>query len=74
MIQESALRTGESELAGALWHKSSHSGSDNNCVEHGRLITGRQAVRDTKNHAHGTLTFTPDTWQQFVNTLRGNTL
>ncbi|WP_413799150.1 DUF397 domain-containing protein [Streptomyces iranensis] len=59
-----------SELDGAKWHKSSYSGSDNNCVERGILPTGRQAVRDTKDRERGALLFGPSAWQAFVNAVR----
>ncbi|MGP3991809.1 DUF397 domain-containing protein [Streptomyces sp. 3N207] len=37
-----------SELDGATWHKCSYSGSDNGCVERGKLRSSRQAVRGAK--------------------------
>jgi hypothetical protein len=74
MTEESAPRTAASELDGALWHKSTYSGSNNGCVERGKLITGRQAVRDTKDRDRATLIFDADAWQDFVTALRNGTL
>ncbi|MGW7004166.1 DUF397 domain-containing protein [Streptomyces sp. NPDC054933] len=74
MIQQSAPLTDASELEGALWHKSTYSGEDNNCVERGKLVTGRQAVRDTKDRERGALIFEAGTWQSFVNAVRDGAL
>ncbi|WP_275558294.1 DUF397 domain-containing protein [Streptomyces sp. 5-6(2022)] len=59
-----------SELDGSIWHKSSYSGNDNGCVEHGILPTGHQAVRDTKDRERGALLFEPSAWQVFVDAVR----
>ncbi|MFJ5101017.1 DUF397 domain-containing protein [Streptomyces sp. NPDC088554] len=61
-------------LNGALWHKSTYSGSDNACVERGRLRTGRQAVRDTKDRERGAAVFEPASWQTFVDAVRSGVL
>lgn len=61
----------EDDLQGASWHKSSYSGSDNNCVERGRLRSGRQAVRDTKDRERGSLVFGAHVWGRFVDEVRG---
>lgn len=66
------MTSGESD--GALWHTSTYSGSDNNCVEHGRLRSGRQAVRDTKDRALGAAVFEPASWQVFVNAVNSGAL
>lgn len=62
------------ELAGATWHTSSYSGSGNQCVEHGRLPSGVQAVRDTKDRDHGVLLVGPDTWRSFVDAVQSDSL
>nr|WSZ96366.1 DUF397 domain-containing protein [Streptomyces sp. NBC_00857] len=66
------MTSGESD--GALWHTSTYSGSDNNCVEHGRLRSGRQAVRDTKDRGHGAAVFGPTPWQTFVDAVNSGAL
>ncbi|MEV0846358.1 DUF397 domain-containing protein, partial [Streptomyces sp. NPDC049954] len=53
-------------LVDAAWHKSTHSGNANDCVEHAALPSGRQAVRDTKDRARGMLLFSADSWQGFL--------
>ncbi|MFE2633834.1 DUF397 domain-containing protein [Streptomyces scopuliridis] len=62
------------DFDGALWHTSSYSGNNNNCVEQGWLCTGRQAVRDTKDRARGAVVFKPVPWQTFVNAVRSGAL
>lgn len=53
------------------WHKSSHSGGNNECVEHrvGKVAGGgsRHEVRDTKNRNGATLTFSGEQWAAFLN-------
>ena len=54
-----------------LWRKSSYSNGQANCVEvaatpHGyRLV----AVRDSKSQDGARLTFAPDAWRQFIESL-----
>lgn len=61
------------ELDGATWHKSSYSNAQGGqCVEHGRLRTGRQAVRDTKDQGQGTVVFDAMAWRSFVNGVRSD--
>ncbi|MFY1586655.1 DUF397 domain-containing protein [Micromonospora sp. WMMD734] len=44
--------------------RSSSNGGD--CVEVADNLPGRVLVRDSKDRAGGTLTFTPDAWRAFV--------
>jgi hypothetical protein len=58
------------DLSHARWTKSSHSnGNGGACVEIAATpeVVG---VRDTKDRAGGTLTFTPKTWTTFLTALR----
>ncbi|SCK40529.1 protein of unknown function [Streptomyces sp. ScaeMP-e48] len=73
MIEGSA-RVPETELERARWHKSTYSGSNNDCVEHAALTSGRHAVRDTKDRALGAHTFAPIPWQAFVTAVRDGSL
>ncbi|MGP3968763.1 DUF397 domain-containing protein [Streptomyces sp. 6N223] len=57
-------------MADALWHRSTYSGSNNNCVERGKLTTGRQAVRDTKDRQRPALVFETGCWSSFVSALK----
>ncbi|MGW7350292.1 DUF397 domain-containing protein [Streptomyces sp. NPDC054784] len=66
MTPTSASGAPDDELSGASWHKSSYSGTNNDCVERGRLRTGRQAVRDTTDHTRGTLVFPAEAWSHFL--------
>lgn len=62
----------ELEPAQALWRKSSHSGSGDQCVEVALLPTGDHAVRDSKNANGPMLVFGPDEWRSFLDSLRGS--
>lgn len=74
MTQEPTVHKTADELNGALWHKSSYSGSDNDCVEHAHLANGRHAVRDTKDRTGGTLLFDAPAWQDFITAIRTGAL
>jgi len=51
------------------WRVATRTGGSGNCVEVGD--TGHAIlVRDTKDRAGGTLTFTAATWQSFANSLK----
>ena len=55
------------DLTGARWRKSSHSGSEGNCVEVALLDGGRVALRDSKDAGAGpALVFTPAEWAAFA--------
>ncbi|MFJ1590929.1 DUF397 domain-containing protein [Kitasatospora albolonga] len=73
MIEGSA-RVPETGLECARWHKSTYSGSNNNCVEHAVLASGRHAVRDTKDRTLGAHTFASTSWQTFVTAVRDGAL
>ncbi|MBC6462250.1 DUF397 domain-containing protein [Actinomadura sp. HBU206391] len=58
------------DLLGAVWRKSSHSGSGDQCVEVAPLTTGTRAVRDSKDAGGTVLLFTADEWRHFVETVK----
>lgn len=62
------------ELEAAVWHTSTYSGSNNNCVEHAVLLSGRRAVRDSKDRDRGAHVFGPGPWQAFVTAVRNGTV
>ncbi|MCT2276411.1 DUF397 domain-containing protein [Micromonospora chalcea] len=54
------------ELTGAIWRKSTRSGTQGDCVEVADNLAGVVGVRDSKDPAGPVLTFTPDAWRAFV--------
>ncbi|MFJ2085625.1 DUF397 domain-containing protein [Micromonospora chokoriensis] len=55
------------DLRGAQWRKSTRSGDNNgNCLEVADNLPGLVAVRDSKDPAGPTLTFSPVAWTAFV--------
>lgn len=60
------------DLAGAIWHKSTRSGSNGgDCVEVADNLPHVVAVRDTKNRDSGTLVFTRAEWGAFIGGVKG---
>jgi hypothetical protein len=53
------------ELGGIAWHRSSHSGSNGDCVEIGWPTAG-VAVRDSKQGDGPTLEFDVSGWRLFL--------
>ena len=58
------------ELSLAVWHKSSHSGSGDQCVEVAALSAGRHAVRDSKDPHGPALVFAPREWEALLSAAR----
>lgn len=56
----------EQSLIGAVWHKSTRSSSNGDCVEVADNLPGVIAVRDSKDPAGGTLRFAPAEWKAFL--------
>ena len=58
------------DLTGARWRTSTRSSSNGgDCVEVADNLPGVVLVRDSKDRAGGTLTFTPHAWRAFVGRL-----
>ncbi|GAA0852300.1 DUF397 domain-containing protein [Streptosporangium amethystogenes subsp. fukuiense] len=53
------------DLASAVWRKSSLSGSGNNCVEVAHM-DNHHLIRDSKNPDGATLSFSPSDWTAFL--------
>jgi hypothetical protein len=60
-------------LDGAVWHKSSHSGTQGNCVQVATNLPGIVAVRDSKDPDGGVLRVSRGSWRGFVKDLQGRT-
>ncbi|MFD0366200.1 DUF397 domain-containing protein [Nocardia sp. GCM10030253] len=54
------------DLSSAPWFKSSHSGSQSDCVEVAWLEGSGVGVRDSKNPTGPALVFTPGEWDAFT--------
>ncbi|WP_089247519.1 DUF397 domain-containing protein [Asanoa hainanensis] len=52
------------------WRKSSYSSDTANCVEFTLLAGADVGVRDSKDPTGPVLTYSPDSWQAFVDGLR----
>ncbi|WP_326826379.1 DUF397 domain-containing protein [Streptosporangium sp. NBC_01756] len=64
-----------SDLADAIWRKSSYSGgSSDNCVEVATNLPGVVAVRDSKDPSGPVLAFTPAVWHDFLKSVRDGDL
>jgi hypothetical protein len=60
-----------SDLVHAVWRKSSHSGSANECVEVA-FVSTVVALRDSKNPDGGLLILPPCGWRAFQSTVNGS--
>lgn len=59
----------QGELTRAVWRKSSHSGSGDQCVEVAALSGGLRAVRDSKDPQGPALLFSPAEWRALTESL-----
>lgn len=59
------------EISHALWRKSSHSGSGQECVEAALNLPEVVAVRDSKDPAGPALTVSHAQWRAFTARLKG---
>ena len=62
-----------SDLAGAIWRKSSRS-AEGNCVEVADNLPSLVGVRDSKDPDGPALTFSPTRWMGFVRTVKASAL
>ncbi|GAA4233063.1 DUF397 domain-containing protein [Actinomadura meridiana] len=58
------------ELTGAVWRKSSHSGSGDQCVEVAPLSSDLRAVRDSKDPGGPALVLTPSAWRNLLSAIK----
>ncbi|NSC22158.1 DUF397 domain-containing protein [Streptomyces albus subsp. chlorinus] len=64
-----------SDLAGAVWRKSSHSNGDGgNCVEVAENYPGLMPVRDSKQPAGPAIVFSRTSWSAFVDAVKSQQL
>lgn len=62
------------DLSSAEFHRSSLSGSGDNCVEVATNLPGVVAVRDSKDPSGPVLAFTPSVWRDFLRGVRAGDL
>ncbi len=62
------------DLTHAQWRISSRSGDQGNCVEVADNLPGVIAVRDSKDQPGPVLTFSPDAWAAFVDSVKSDRL
>jgi hypothetical protein len=55
---------------GAVWVKSSYSGTQGNCVEVATNLPGKVAVRDSKDPEGGVLRLSREAWMAFLSHLK----
>lgn len=55
------------DLAGAVWRKSSYSGTSGNCVEVATNLPGIVAIRDSRDPEGAKLVVSVSEWQAFLN-------
>jgi hypothetical protein len=66
MTNETRHHQSSELLAGARWHKSSHSGYQGNCVEIAALPDGEFAIRNSRHPEGPALIFTRSEYAAFV--------
>ena len=61
------------ELDGAIWRRSSYSGTHGNCVEVATNLAGMVAVRDSKDPEGAVLVVSSEAWRGLVRKLKDGT-
>ncbi|MCC5035505.1 DUF397 domain-containing protein [Streptomyces sp. WAC 00631] len=65
-----SARRSTPDLSGAMWHSSTHSGGNNECVEVAGNIPGTVPVRDSKRPGGPVICFSRSAWGAFLDQLR----
>lgn len=63
-------RSVTAQLDGAVWHRSSYSGTHGNCVEVAVNLPGRVVVRDSKDPDRMIISFSGSAWAIFTDVVK----
>ncbi|MFI9642539.1 DUF397 domain-containing protein [Micromonospora sp. NPDC051925] len=58
------------DLTGAVWRKSTRSNNGGNCVEVADNLSAVVGLRDSKDPTGSTLTFAPNAWATFIQSIK----
>jgi Domain of unknown function (DUF397) len=64
------MNTPQTDLSGAIWHKSTRSNNGGACVEVAANLPDVVAVRDSKDREGATLAVSNQSWSKFIQAVK----